>query len=216
MVDAKLFKNLHVLQHPLIAHKLTHARSKDTSVLVFRQLVREIAILMGYEITRELPVIFEEIETPLASMSSPVIDGRKVAIVPILRAALGMADGLLELMPSARVGHIGLYRDSETKRPCRYLCKLPDPEGRLFIVVDPMLATGHTSVEAVNMLNEHGVDDDQMRFLALVAAPEGMKVFEAAHPDVPVYVAALDDHLDDHAYIVPGLGDAGDRYFGTR
>lgn len=216
MADEKRFTNLHVLEHPLIQHKLTHARNKNTSVLVFRQLVREIAMLMGYEITRDLPVSSEAIETPLAPMQSPVIDGRKVAIVPVLRAALGMADGLLELMPSARVGHIGLYRDAETKRPCRYLCKLPDAEGRLFIIVDPMLATGYTAIEAVSMLNDHGVVDDQISFLALVAAPEGMEVFSKTHPEVPVYVAALDDRLDEHAYIVPGLGDAGDRYFGTK
>lgn len=215
MADEKRFTNLHVLEHPLIQHKLTHARKRDTSVLVFRQLVREIAMLMGYEITRDLPVKPQAIETPLAPMLSPVLDGRKVAIVPILRAALGMADGLLELMPYAPVGHIGLYRDEDTKRPCRYLCKLPDPEGRLFIVVDPMLATGHTAVEALSMLNDNGVKDEQISFLSLVAAPEGMEVFSSAHPEVPVYVAALDDHLDEHAYIVPGLGDAGDRYFGT-
>ena len=215
MIDQR-FRNLHIINHPLIQHKLTHMRIKHTSTQTFRQLLKEVALLMGYEVTRSLPVTYQTIETPLTETEAPVIAGKKVAIVPILRAALGMADGLAELMPSARVGHIGLYRDPETKRPVRYLCKLPEPEGRLFILVDPMLATGNSAVEAVNMLNEHGVKDGQCCFLALVAAPEGVSVFSEAHPEVPVYVAALDEGLDDHAYIVPGLGDAGDRLFGTR
>jgi uracil phosphoribosyltransferase len=210
------FENLHVLDHPLILHKLSHMRMKTTSTKTFRNLLKEVALLMGYEVTRNLPVVFEEVETPLARMMAPVIAGKKVAIVPILRAALGMADGLLELMPSARVGHVGMYRDPETKKPVQYLCKLPEAEGRFFIVVDPMLATGNSAVAAIDVLNAHGVEDSQMCFLALVAAPEGVQNFTTAHPTVPVYVAAVDERLDDHAYIVPGLGDAGDRLFGTK
>jgi len=216
MADPSRFPSLHVLDHPLIQHKLSHMRMVGTSTRTFRHLLKEVALLMGYEVTRELPVTHERIETPLAPMDAPVILGRKVAIVPILRAGLGMSDGLHELMPSARVGHVGLYRDPETKRPVQYLCKLPEREGRLFIVVDPMLATGYSAVAAVDLLNQHGVGDDVIRFMALVAAPEGVEVFAKAHPEVPIYVAALDDHLNDHAYIVPGLGDAGDRLFGTK
>jgi len=171
---------------------------------------------MGYEITRELPLTTERIETPLAVMDAPVIAGKKVAIVSILRAGLGMAEGLQDLIPSARMGHVGLYRDPATKRPVEYFVKLPEPEGRIFILVDPMLATGYSAVAAVDALNRRGVADSQIRFMALVAAPEGMRVFEAAHPEIPVYTAALDDRLDEHAYIVPGLGDAGDRLFGTK
>ena len=214
MSDA--FPTLHVLDHPLIQHKLTLLRQQGTSTNQFRRLLKEITLLMGYEITRELPLATRRIETPLASMQASVIQGKKVAIVSILRAGLGMAAGLQELMPSAREGHIGLYRDHDTKRPVEYLVKLPEPEGRLFILVDPMLATGHSAVHAVDVLNRHGVEDRNIRFLALVAAPEGMKVFASAHPQVPVYAAALDERLDDNAYIVPGLGDAGDRLFGTK
>jgi uracil phosphoribosyltransferase len=189
---------------------------KETSTKTFRRLLKEIALLMGYEITRQLPVTKKSIQTPLAEMEAPVIMGKKVAVVPILRAGQGMAEGLLELMPSARVGHVGLYRDPTTKRPVQYLCKLPEPEGRIFIVVDPMLATGYSAVAAIDLLNSHGVTDDQIRFLALVAAPEGMAAFEEHHPNVPVYVASLDARLDDRAYILPGLGDAGDRLYGTK
>lgn len=210
------FPNLHVLDHPLIQHKLTLARQTGISTNQFRRLLKEIALLMGYEITRELPIEYQTIETPLAQMQAPVIQGKKVVIVSILRAGLGMASGLQELMPSAREGHIGLYRDHDTKRPVEYLVKLPEPEGRLFILVDPMLATGHSAVHAVDVLNRHGVADANIRFMALVAAPEGIEVFAAAHPDVPIYTAALDDHLNENAYIVPGLGDAGDRLFGTK
>lgn len=210
------FPNLIVLDHPLIQHKLSHMRNKNRSTLGFRTLLREIALLMGYEITRDLPLTTERIETPLAWMDAPVIAGKKVAVVPILRAGLAMADGLMELMPSAREGHIGLYRDPETKQPVEYLVKLPEPEGRLFILVDPMLATGNSAVHACDVLNRHGVEDANIRFMALVAAPEGVRVFQAAHPGVQVFTAALDSHLDDHAYIVPGLGDAGDRMFGTK
>ena len=210
------FPNLRVLDHPMIQHKLSLMRDKRAPTIQFRRLLREIALLMGYEITRDLPLTSEPIETPLAVIDAPRIAGKKVAVVSILRAGLGMAEGLQDLIPSARMGHIGLYRDPATKRPVEYFVKLPEPEGRLFILVDPMLATGHSAVAAVDVLNRKGVPDSQIRFMALVVAPEGMRVFRDAHPDIPVYAAALDDHLDDHAYIVPGLGDAGDRLFGTK
>ena len=215
-MTAAQFPSLHVLEHPLIRHKLTLMRDKRTPTIQFRQLLREIALLMGYEITRDLPVTTERIETPLTAMEAPLIAGKKVAIVSILRAGLGMADGLLDLIPSARMGHIGLYRDPQTKRPVEYFVKLPEPEGRLFILCDPMLATGYSAVAAVDILNRRGVVDASIRLMALVAAPEGMRVFSEAHPGIPVYAAALDEYLNDHAYIVPGLGDAGDRLFGTK
>jgi len=214
--ESDRFPSLHVLDHPLIQHKLSLMRDRRTPTIQFRQLLKEIALLMGYEITRSLPLTSEEIETPVAPMVAPVIAGKKVAIVSILRAGLVMADGLQELIPSARVGHIGLYRDPVTKRPVEYFVKLPEPEGRLFILVDPMLATGHSAAYAVDVLNRKGVDDSQIRSMALVVAPEGMAVFAAAHPRIPVFAAALDERLNDHAYIVPGLGDAGDRLFGTK
>lgn len=210
------YPNLHVIDHPLIQHKLTHMRDRQRSTNGFRTLLKEISLLMGYEITRDLPLTTERIETPLAPMDAPVIMGKKVAVVPVLRAGLGMAQGLHELMPSAREGHIGLYRDEESKRPVEYLVKLPEPEGRLFILVDPMLATGNSAVHACDVLNRHGVEDRSIRFMALVAAPEGARVLSEAHPEVRIYCAALDSHLDENAYIVPGLGDAGDRMFGTK
>jgi uracil phosphoribosyltransferase len=216
MSDSHRFRNLHLLKHPLIQHKLSLMRDKRTPTILFRQLLREATLLMGYEVTRDLPVTAEPIETPLAAIRAPVIAGRKVAFVAILRAGLGMVDGLLELIPSARVGHIGLYRDPETKRPIEYFVKLPDPEGRLFILADPMLATGRSAVAAVDILNRRGIPDDRIRLLVLLAAPEGVTTFRASHPDLPIYTAALDERLNDHAYIVPGLGDAGDRLFGTR
>ncbi len=210
------FPTLHILQHPLIQHKLTLMRDVTTSTRTFRELLKEIALLMGYEVTRTLPLTYEEIETPLCKMKAPVIAGKKLAVVPILRAGIGMADGLLQLVPSARVGHIGLYRDPETLKPVEYLVKLPPVDDRLFILVDPMLATGNSANAAVDALTKRGVSEDKIIFLALVAAPEGVKVFSEAHPKVPIYVATLDDHLNEHAYIVPGLGDAGDRLFGTK
>ena len=210
------FPNFHVLVHPLIQHKLSIMRDKRTPTILFRQLLGEIALLMGYEITRELKLTTAPIETPLARMEAPVIAGKKVAIVAVLRAGVVMAEGLHELMPTARTGHIGLYRDHETKRPVQYLVKLPAPEGRIFIVVDPMLATGYSAIHAVDVLNRHGAEDSSIRFMALVVAPEGMAAFAAAHPQVPVFAAALDDRLDVNAYIVPGLGDAGDRLYGTK
>lgn len=212
--DAR-FPYLFIIDHPLIQHKLTHMRDRGTSTRTFRQLLREITLLMGYEITRDLPLTTRPIDTPLAPLDAPVIAGKKVAVVPVLRAGLGMADGLLELIPSAREGHIGLYRGADN-RPVEYYVRLPETEGRLFIVCDPMLATGHSAVHAVQALIDRGVAPDSIRYLALVAAPEGVQVFQQHHPQVPVYVAALDSHLDENAYIVPGLGDAGDRIFGTK
>lgn len=190
-------------------------RDKTTSTRTFRELLKEIALLMGYEVTRNLALTYEEIETPLCPMTAPVIAGKKLVIVPILRAGIGMADGLLQLVPSAKVGHIGLYRDPETLKPVEYLVKLPPVEDRLFILVDPMLATGNSANAAVETLRKRGVPEDKIIFLALVAAPEGVDVFYKEHPSVPVYVASVDEKLNDHAYIVPGLGDAGDRLFGT-
>lgn len=210
------FPNLFVVDHPVVQHDLTFMRDKKASTRQFRRLLREIAMLMGYELTRGLPMTVKDIETPLAKMQAPVLDGKKLAVVPILRAGLGMAEGLLELVPSARVGHLGLYRDHDTKKPVEYLVKLPKAEDRVFIVVDPMLATGNSAVHAVSVLVRHGVQPDKIRFMALVAAPEGVRTFHAAFPQVPVYVAALDERLDENAYIVPGLGDAGDRLFGTK
>ncbi|GAC1331522.1 MAG: uracil phosphoribosyltransferase [Collimonas sp.] len=216
MLSDPRFPNLFILNHPLIQHKLTHMRSKETSTRTFRQLLREITLLMGYEITRDLPLTTQQIETPMQSMEAPVIAGRKLAVVPVLRAGIGMSDGLLDLVPSARVGHIGVYRDPATHQPVEYLVRLPDLAERIFIVCDPMVATGNSAVHAVDVLKKRGVSDEQIIFLALVAAPEGVQVFQNAHPGVKLYVASLDSHLDEHAYIVPGLGDAGDRIFGTK
>ena len=205
---------LHIVDHPLITHKLTIMRQKDTGSKDFRQLLDEIAMLMGYELTRDLPLEDIEIETPLVSMTGKIMAGRKLAVVPILRAGLGMVDGFLRLVPVAKVGHIGLYRDPETHKPVEYYCKLPsDVEERLVILVDPMLATGGSAVDALTMLKARGCKN--IRFMCLVAAPEGVKAVQEAHPDVDIYTAALDDHLNEHAYIIPGLGDAGDRIFGT-
>ena len=216
MTEANEFPNLHVIKHPWIQHKLTLMRDVGTSTRTFRELLKEIALLMGYEITRDLPLTFEEIDTPICKMSAPVIAGKKLAIVPILRAGIGMADGLLQLVPSARVGHIGLYRDPQTLKPVEYLVKLPPIDDRLFILVDPMLATGNSAVAAIDTLLKKGVSKEKIVFLALVAAPEGARVLTQHHPDIPVYVASLDERLNEHGYIVPGLGDAGDRLFGTK
>lgn len=210
------FPNLFVIDHPLIQHKLTLMRKKDRSTNQFKALLREIALLMGYEITGDLPMTTMPIETPLEEMEAPVLAGKKVALVAILRAGLGMLEGLVELVPSARVGHIGLYRDPDTKMPVEYLVKLPEPEGRIFILVDPMLATGNSAVHAADVLNRHGVPDENIRFMALVAAPEGIAVFTKTHPNVKIFTAALDRELNEKAYILPGLGDAGDRIFGTK
>lgn len=207
--------NLFIVQHPLVAHKLSHMRDKESSTRTFRALLRELTLLMGYELTRDLPLTIKTIQTPQCSFDTPVIAGKKVAIVPVLRAGLGMADGLLDLIPSARQGHIGLYRD-EDNRPVEYYVRLPETEGRLFILCDPMLATGYSAVHSADVLISRGVLPENIRFLVLVAAPEGVKVFHKAHPSIPVYTASLDEKLDEHAYIVPGLGDAGDRIFGTK
>lgn len=210
------FPNLFVADHPLILHKLSLMRDVGCDKVQFKALLHELSLLMGYELTRGLPVTLREIETPLQKMQAPVIDGKKAVIVPILRAGMGMAEGLEALMPAARIGHIGLYRDHDTKQPVEYLVKLPSPEGRTFILVDPMLATGNSARYALDVLIRHGVDPSQIRFMALVAAPEGVKVLLTHYPQIPVYVAALDSHLNENAYIVPGLGDAGDRMFGTK
>ncbi|OON63151.1 uracil phosphoribosyltransferase [Massilia sp. KIM] len=216
MKQDQRFPNLYILNHPLIQHKLSHMREHDTSTRTFRELLREITLLMGYEITRDLPLTTRQITTPLMTIDAPVIAGKKLAVVPILRAGIGMSDGLLELVPSARVGHIGVFRDPETHEPVEYLVRLPDVTDRTFILCDPMVATGNSAVHAVDVLKKRGVPDEQILFLALVAAPEGVSVFHKAHPNVKVYVASLDSHLNADAYIVPGLGDAGDRIFGTK
>ena len=210
------FPTLTVLDHPLIQHKLSHMRDVDTSTRTFRALLKEIALLMGYEVTRDLALETEKVATPLETFDAPVLKGRKVCIVPILRAGTGMADGLLELMPSARVGSIGVYRDEATLRPVEYLVKLPNLQGRRVIVVDPMLATGHSGAYAVQILRDRGVAEEDITFLALVAAPEGVRVFTEQHPMVKVYTASLDRQLNDIGYILPGLGDAGDRLYGTK
>ena len=206
---------LTIVSHPLVQHKLTLMREKDTSTASFRKLLREISLLLAYEVTRNLPMTTKQIETPLCPMDAPVIEGRKLALVSILRAGNGLLDGILELVPAARVGFIGLYRDPQTLQPVQYYCKLPDHlEDRLSIVVDPMLATGNSSAAAVTLLKQSGARN--IRFLCLLAAPEGIKRMNEAHPDVPIVTAAVDSHLNDHGYIVPGLGDAGDRMFGTK
>ena len=206
---------LHVIDHPLIQHKLTIMRRTGTSSKDFRELLDEISMLMGYEVTRDLPLEDVEIETPVARAKMKRIAGKKLAIVPILRAGLGMVDGMLSLVPVARVGHIGLYRDPETHMPVEYYCKLPqDITKRLVIVVDPMLATGGSASDAIKMLKDKGCTN--IRFMCLVAAPEGVAKVQEDHPDVEIYTAALDERLNDHKYIVPGLGDAGDRLFGTK
>jgi len=208
--------NITVLDHPLIQHKLSLMRDKRTPTILFRQLLREIALLMGYEVTRDLPLGSETIETPLTTMEAPTISGKKVALVAVLRAGLGMVEGLADLIPGARIGHIGLYRDHDTHRPIEYFVKLPDPEDRLFILCDPMLATGGSAVAAIDILNTRGIPDSRIRLVVLVAAPEGVKAVRAAHPAVPIFTASLDERLNEMAYILPGLGDAGDRLYGTK
>ncbi len=206
---------LHILNHPLIQHKLSLMRDKETGSKAFRELLVEVAMLMAYEVTRDFPLKEIEIETPVAKMKTQVLAGRKVGIVPILRAGLGMVDGILNLIPAARVGHIGLYRDPQTLNPVEYYCKLPsDVEERDLIILDPMLATGGSASAAINFLKERNCNN--IKLVCLIAAPEGVQRIQKDHPDVDVFVAALDDHLDSHGYIVPGLGDAGDRIFGTK
>lgn len=207
------FPSLTVLDHPLVRHKLSLIRDRDTRPVLFRQLLREIGLLMGYELTRDLPVELRPIETPISAMQAPFIAG-PVTLVSILRAGLGMTEGLRELLPGASEGHIGLYRDPETHQPREYFVKLPANPGRV-LLVDPMLATGGSAVHAVEVLLARGVPQADIRFLCLIAAPEGVTRFAAAFPEIPVFAAALDSHLDENAYIVPGLGDAGDRLYGT-
>lgn len=206
---------IHVLDHPMITHKLTLMRKKDTGAKDFRQLLDEISMLMGYEITRDLPLEEVEIETPVSTMKAQTVSGKKMAIVPILRAGLGMVDGLLNLVPVAKVGHIGLYRDPVTHTPVEYYCKMPpDISERIVIVVDPMLATGGSASDAITMLKKRGCTN--IKLMCLVGAPEGANKVMEDHPDVDIYIAALDEKLNEDKYIIPGLGDAGDRLFGTK
>ena len=208
-------KNVTVVDHPLVQHKLSWMRKKETPTSEFRQLLREISLLLGYEVMRNLPTELVEIETPLEKMKAPMLSGKKLCIVSILRAGNGFLDGLLDLVPSARVGHVGLYRDPETLVPVEYYLKLPDDmPSRLAVVVDPMLATGNSAIAAIERVKERGASD--IRFLCLLASPEGIKNMTEAHPDVPIVTAAIDRQLNDHGYILPGLGDAGDRMFGTK
>jgi len=208
-------QHLTVVTHPLVQHKLTLMRDKATSTAGFRRLLREISQLLAYEVTRELPLTTITIETPVTEMEAPVLAGKKLALISILRAGNGLLDGVLELIPSARVGFVGLYRDEETLQPVQYYFKVPtEIDDRLVIAVDPMLATGNSSVAAIDLLKEAGATN--IRFLCLLASPEGVERMREAHPDVPIVTAAVDKCLDDHGYIVPGLGDAGDRMFGTK
>ena len=204
-----------IMDHPLIQHKITLLRAKNTGSKEFRELISEVTMLMCYEATRDLPLKQVEVETPMCVTKSKVISGRKLALVPILRAGIGMVDGILNLLPAAKVGHIGLYRDHDTHEPVEYYCKLPvDVAEREVIVLDPMLATGGSAIDAITKIKENGVK--QIKFMCIIAAPEGVEALIAAHPDVQVYCGALDGHLNEDKYIIPGLGDAGDRIFGTK
>ncbi len=207
--------NVYVIDHPLIQHKLTYIRDKHTGTKEFRELVDEVATLMAFEITRDMPLQEIEIDTPVSKAKAKILSGKKIGIVPILRAGIGMVDGVLKLIPAAKVGHIGLYRDPKTLKPVEYYAKLPnDVEERDFILVDPMLATGGSAVEAINSLKTRGAKN--IKFMCLIAAPEGVDAIKEAHPDVDIYIAGLDEKLNEKGYIVPGLGDAGDRLFGTK
>jgi uracil phosphoribosyltransferase len=204
-----------VIDHPLVQHKLSLMRRKETPTAAFRQLLRETSLLLGYEVTRDLPTAIEKIETPLATMDAHILTGKKLVFISVLRAGNGLLEGMLDLIPSARVGHVGLYRDPHTLVAVEYYFKVPEElSERPIITVDPMLATGNSSIAAVQRIKEAG--GKHIKFVCLLAAPEGIKGFQEAHPDVPIFTAAVDDHLDDHGYIVPGLGDAGDRLYGTR
>lgn len=208
--------NFHVIEHPLIKHKLTIIRDKNTGTKDFREIVNEIARLLAYEVSRDLPLEDVEIETPLVKTTQKALAGKKVVVVPILRAGLGMVDGILDLVPAARVGHVGLYRDEETMQPVEYFVKMPSNlEDRHMYVVDPMLATGGSAIAAIDSVIERGAKPENIKFICLVAAPEGVKALQEAHPDVQIYTASLDERLNEDAYILPGLGDAGDRLFGT-
>lgn len=206
-----------VLDHPLIQHKLTMIRQRDCGTKVFREVVNEISMLMAYEVSRDLPLEDVEIETPLVKTTLKTLAGKKVAIIPILRAGLGMVDGILELIPAAKIGHVGMYRDHDTLQPVEYFVKLPsDISERQLFVVDPMLATGGSAVAAIDALLKRGAHPESIKFCCLVAAPEGVKVLQEAHPEIDIYAAALDERLNENGYILPGLGDAGDRLFGTK
>lgn len=208
-------ENVTIMDHPLIQHKISRLRDKTTGTNEFRTLVSEIAMLMGFEALRDLPTELVEIETPIETTKQPMIAGKKMAIVPILRAGLGMVDGVLNLVPSAKIGHIGLYRDPETHEPHEYYCKLPEPiDQRTILVVDPMLATGGSGADAITMIKQHG--GKNIKFMCIIAAPEGLERLHKEHPDVQIYVGVLDRQLNENAYICPGLGDAGDRIFGTK
>ncbi|AXI52274.1 MULTISPECIES: uracil phosphoribosyltransferase [Sulfitobacter] len=210
-----IVEHLTVVNHPLVQHKLTIMRDKSTSTAAFRQLLREISQLLAYEVTRGLPMTTKRIDTPMQPMDAPTLDGKKLALISILRAGNGLMDGVLELIPSARVGFVGLYRDEETLQPVEYYFKVPEGmDDRLVIAVDPMLATGNSSVAAIDMLKKAGATN--IRFLCLLAAPEGVARMKEAHPDVPIVTAAVDEKLNEQGYIIPGLGDAGDRMFGTK
>lgn len=207
----------HVLDHPLIQHKLTMIRQKDCGTKVFREVVNEISMLMAYEVSRDLPLEDVEIETPLVKTILKTLAGKKVAIIPILRAGLGMVDGILELIPAAKIGHVGMYRDHDTLQPVEYFVKLPsDISERQLFVVDSMLATGGSAVAAIDALLKRGAQPNSIKFCCLVAAPEGVETLRSAHPEIDIYAAALDERLNEHGYILPGLGDAGDRLFGTK
>ena len=215
MPEAARMQNVTVVDHPLVQHKLTLMRKRETTVVQFRQLAREIALLLGYEVTRDLPMTTTPIETPVAEMIAPTLAGKKLCLVSILRAGNGLLDGMLDLVPSARVGHVGIYRDPATLVAVEYYYKVPEDMGeRLVVVVDPMLATGNSACAAVHKLKEDGAQ--QIKFVCLLAAPEGLDQFCREHPDVPIYTGAVDRRLNDHGYIVPGLGDAGDRLYGTK
>ena len=207
--------NVMIMDHPLVQHKISMLRDKNTGTSEFRTLIEEIATLMGYEALRDLPLEDQEVETPIETCSTPMLAGKKLAVVPILRAGLGMVNGILALVPSAKVGHIGLYRDETTHEPHEYYCKLPTPiELRTIVVTDPMLATGGSAIDAITQIKKHGAK--RIKFIGLIAAPEGIKALHEAHPDVDIYLGAQDDHLNENGYIVPGLGDAGDRIYGTK
>lgn len=217
MEGASKMGNFHVLDHPLIQHKLTMIRQKDCGTKVFREVVNEISMLMAYEVSRDLPLEDVEIETPLVKTTLKTLAGKKVAIIPILRAGLGMVDGILELIPAAKIGHVGMYRDHDTLQPVEYFVKLPsDISERQLFVVDPMLATGGSAVAAIDALLKRGAQPNSIKFCCLVAAPEGVKVLQEAHSEIDIYAAALDERLNENGYILPGLGDAGDRLFGTK
>lgn len=215
MIKHADFKNLYVVDHPLVQHKLSRMRDETTPTGEFRRLLREISLLMGYEVTRKLPMTRKMIETPMMEMHAPVLEGTLPTVVPVLRAGLGMAEGIVELIPDCYIGHVGVFRDEEKHRPVEYLVRLPKSQGNLYIVTDPMLATGHSAEHVCDVLSKNGVDSSKIVLMCLVAAPEGVRVMEQRFSNVPIFTASLDIGLNEHAYIMPGLGDAGDRLFGT-